>query len=119
MEEFLTDAHQRKDLHYHVMVGESEWIPEDPGHPDSLDINIVYDDHIRAHQSFISTIRGFGAAITLEDIKNSAKIWQEIYEEVKVQHVLEVITYLGLGYKDLGIPIELIACNGCVPYGMN
>jgi hypothetical protein len=36
-----------------------------------------------------------------------------------MQHVLEVITYLGLGYQEVGIPIELIACNGCVPYGMN
>jgi hypothetical protein len=119
MEEFLTEAHQRKDLHYHIVVGESEWIPEDLGHPDALDINLVYDDHIRAHQAFISTIRGLGAVITPEDIGESARLWEEIYEDVKVQHVLEVITYLGLGYRDLGIPIELIACNGCVPYGMN
>jgi len=119
MEEFLTEAHQRKDLHYHVIVGESEWIPEDIGHPDALDINIVYDNHLDAHRSFISTIRGFGTKLQPEDICESLRLWEDIHEDVKVQHALEVITYLGLAYRDLGIPIELIACNGCVPYGMN
>jgi hypothetical protein len=119
MEEFLTEAHQRKDLHYHLMVGEAEWIPEELGHPDALDINIVYNDHISAHRAFMSTIKGLGARVSPEDINKSISIWEEIYEEVKVQHALEVITYLGLAYRELGIPIELIACNGCVPYGMN
>jgi hypothetical protein len=119
MEEFLTEAHQRKDLHYHLIVGEGEWMPDDPGHPDSMEVNIVYDSHIDAHVSFIRTIKGFGGGIDEEDIKESFRLWEEINEEVKVQHVLEVITFLGLGYRDLGIPMELIACNGCVPYGMN
>ena len=119
MEEFLTEAHQRKDLHYHVVVGEGEWMPRDPGHPDALEVNIVYNDHVRAHQAFIAYIRGLGAVIGPADIRESFRLWEEIYEDVKRQHVLEVITFLGLGYRDMGIPIELIACNGCVPYGMN
>ena len=119
MEEFLTEAHERKDLHYHLMVGEAEWMPNELGHPDALDINIVYNNHLEAHRAFISTIRGLGAVIGPSDIKESFRIWEEIYEDVKRQHVLEVITFLGLGYRELGIPIELIACNGCIPYGMN
>lgn len=119
MEEFLTEAHQRKDLHYHVTVGEADWMPEEFGHPDNIDINIIYKDKDAAYSSFISRIRGLGAVVTPKDIKASLLLWEEACEEVKDQHALEVITFLGIAYRDLGIPIELIACNSCVPYGMN
>lgn len=119
MEEFLTEAHQRKDLHYHLIVGDGEWMPYDPGHPDALDVNIVYDNHLDAHRAFIRTIQGFGGAVKDEDVKKSFSMWEEVYEQVKMQHVLEVITFQGVAYRDLGIPMELVACNSCVPYGMN
>jgi hypothetical protein len=119
MEGFLTEYHKRKDLHYHLVVGEGEWMPHDFGHPDSLEVNIIYDNHMDAYKAFISQIKGFGVKISEKDVQEGRDAWKEICEEVKIQHVLEVITYLGLGYQEVGIPIELIACNGCVPYGMN
>ena len=119
MDFFLTEHHKRTDLHYHVIVGEGAWLPHDLGNPNSLEINTVYDSHMQAYSAFIAYIRGLGAALTEADLRESLSVWEDIYEEVKEKHVLEVITYLGLGYRDLGIPIEIIACNGCVPYGMN
>ena len=117
----LTKEHNyRKDLHYHVIAGEGRWMPRDFGHPDSVHSNVIFPDKSSAHRTFLGLVEGLSPAELDEgDHAESEEIWYNIVDEVEKEHVLEVITYLGMEYHDGVIPIALIACNGCIPYGMN
>ena len=110
----------RTDLHYHVVAGEGIWMPKDLGHPDSLNYNIIFDDKDAAHRTFLGLVKNLSDdKLDASDYAESRDIWLGIVEDVQQEHALEVITYLGMEYHDAAVPIALIACNGCVPYGMN
>lgn len=117
----LCEKHNyRTDLHYHVIVGEGRWMPHDIGHPDSAHMNIIYNDKLDAFQTFKGFVRSFSDDhLDDKDYNDSLDAWKVIVEDVEREHDLELITFLGLQYYNSVFPIALIACNGCVPYGMN
>lgn len=117
----LTKEHNyRKDLHYHVVGGAGIWMPKDIGHPDSVNFNVVYPDKDVAHKVFIKVASDLSEdVIVAEDFGESLNVWYDIVDEVEREHSLEVITYLGIEFHNGALPLALIACNGCVPYGMN
>lgn len=120
MFEFLKDHNYRKDIHYHVMAGEGRWMPKDIGHPDSAHMNVIYDNSAEAHKTFVSLIKSFSdGSLEQIDYEESYDVWCGIIDDVKNEHKLELITFLGMQYYDGIFPMALIACNGCVPYGMN
>lgn len=110
----------RKDLHYHVIAGEGKWMPNNIGHPESLRYNAIYPDKDSAHKAFLALANDFSAYETdSEDFMESRKVWYDIVDDVKRDHALEVKTFLGMEYFDGIFPLALIACSGCVPYGLN
>lgn len=120
MFELCREHNYRKDLHYHVIAGEGEWRPRDIGHPESVNYNIIYTSSASAHRVFQALADGISPEkIDKEDFKESEEIWGNIVDEVKKEHALEVITFLGMEYYEASFPLALIACTGCVPYGMN
>lgn len=120
MFELCEEHNYRKDLHYHVICGEGEWLPKDIGNPDAAHMNVIYEDKIKAHAAFVGLVKSFSyGSLEHIDYQESLDVWCSIVENVKKEHVLELITFLGMEYYDAALPISLIACNGCVPYGMN
>jgi hypothetical protein len=120
MFELCEEHNYRRDLHYHLIAGEGRWMPRDFGHPDSVHINIVYDDKKKAHATFVALVKSFSdGSLEHADYEESFAVWSGIVADVEKEHKLELITFLGMEYYDAAFPISLIACNGCVPYGMN
>lgn len=120
MFELCKEHNYRKDLHYHVVAGAGVWMPKNIGHPDSVNFNVIYPNRDAAHRVFIRAASDLSEGIVEpEDFSESLSAWYEIVDEVEREHALEVITYLGIEFHNGALPIALIACNGCVPYGMN
>lgn len=110
----------RTDLHYHVIMGRGEWMPHDPGHPDSFHRNVIFDNHLEAHKHFIWAINFFSPGLVDEtEVAESINIWEDIKQEVQREHALDVMTFLGIEFNELDVPLAIIACNGCLPYYNN
>lgn len=115
-----SEDYSRRDLHFHVSMGHGEWVPHDPGHPDSFHRNTIFSDPMKAHAYFIRMIKLFGwSGMSESEFNKSLNMWNEINDEMRKEHALDVMTFLGIEFNDLDIPMSLIACNGCIPYENN